>query len=104
MFTTELVSLKIKFCFHRESGIPDLCALAIAGSLTQSTLMMFPSVCDTNSGAYRHWIVLIPPAYSPVRDTYTAYSVQKVPGAGVRRRNSPKHPSATGNTRPRPYR
>lgn len=51
MFTTELVSLKIKFCFHRESGIPDLCALAIAGSLTQSTLTMFPSVCDTNSGA-----------------------------------------------------
>ena len=62
MFTTELVSLKNKIyvpifflfpflCFHRESGIPDLCALAIAGSLTQSTLTMFPSVCDTNSGA-----------------------------------------------------
>lgn len=51
MFTTELVSLKNKILLPRESGIPDLCALAIAGSLTQSTLTMFPSVCDTNSGA-----------------------------------------------------
>lgn len=64
MFTTELVSLKNKILLPSRVGVPDLCALAIAGSLTQSTLMMFPSVCDTNSGAYRHWIVLIPPAYS----------------------------------------
>ena len=31
MFTTELVSLKINSASIRESGIPDLCALAIAG-------------------------------------------------------------------------
>ena len=78
MFTTELVSLKNKILLPSRVGDTGFVCTCHRWE-SHSILTMFPSVCETNSGAYRHWIVLIPPAYSPVRDTYTAYSNTKVP-------------------------
>lgn len=57
----------------REPGCLYICRRrkAIEGRRQKlySTFNMLPSVCETNSGAYMHWIVLMPLAYSPARET-----------------------------------